>query len=510
MLSLTILTVPFYTSLRHNGNDFMILSRTDIAHFQKKFFGLVLALLVFTAIAQGQSTKIDSLKTLLARATQDSNKVNLLYALIDEFEVSGNYPTALLYADQQLKLVTKLGRKRDEAYCHYNIAYILAKQGNYKKAFDHYFTSEALSIKINYQGNLALVYTEIASLFREQGNYAKALEYDFKALKVKKTLGEEETIALALGNIGITYKKLADYKKAMEYYLKSLEIYEKLKNQSQIARTLSNIANIYLETADYEKSLEYSFRALKIKRAVGNELGVAITLANIGNAYQRIGDYEKALKYTFDALPVFEKNEKKVNCAISLYEIGQIYTKQKNEQKAIEFYTTGLGKARETGALDVIKEIELALSIILEERNKFREALEHYKAYISARDSIFNEENTKSLVRSEMNFEFEKKEAQAKLEQEKKEAIALAESRKQRMILFIVSGMGLVILGFGIFAYRSFLRKKKINLEITSQKAIIEEKQKEILDSIHYAQRIQRSLLPSEKYIERMIKKVRV
>ena len=36
----------------------------------------------------------------------------------------------------------------------------------------------------------------------------------------------------------------------------------------------------------------------------------------------------------------------------------------------------------------------------------------------------------------------------------------------------------------------------------------VEEKQKEILDSIHYARRIQRSLLTSEMYIEKKLKKL--
>ena len=40
---------------------------------------------------------------------------------------------------------------------------------------------------------------------------------------------------------------------------------------------------------------------------------------------------------------------------------------------------------------------------------------------------------------------------------------------------------------------------------IEKQKHIVEEKQKEILDSIHYASRIQRALLTNEKYIYRKL-----
>ena len=47
--------------------------------------------------------------------------------------------------------------------------------------------------------------------------------------------------------------------------------------------------------------------------------------------------------------------------------------------------------------------------------------------------------------------------------------------------------------------YFMSLQQKKI----TEQKELIEDRQKEIIDSIHYAKRIQDSLLPTEKYIDR-------
>lgn len=43
--------------------------------------------------------------------------------------------------------------------------------------------------------------------------------------------------------------------------------------------------------------------------------------------------------------------------------------------------------------------------------------------------------------------------------------------------------------------------------EIENKNVLLEEKQKEIIDSIHYAKRIQNSLLTSEKYIRKHLKK---
>lgn len=73
------------------------------------------------------------------------------------------------------------------------------------------------------------------------------------------------------------------------------------------------------------------------------------------------------------------------------------------------------------------------------------------------------------------------------------------------MIIWSVCGILLLVLSFAVFAYRNFLQKKKANIEITIQKEIIETKQKEILDSIHYAKRIQSALITSEKYIDRVL-----
>jgi len=47
------------------------------------------------------------------------------------------------------------------------------------------------------------------------------------------------------------------------------------------------------------------------------------------------------------------------------------------------------------------------------------------------------------------------------------------------------------------------------NENIAEQKHEVEEKQKEILDSIRYAKRIQVSLLASEKYIHKSIEKLK-
>jgi len=125
-----------------------------------------------------------------------------------------------------------------------------------------------------------------------------------------------------------------------------------------------------------------------------------------------------------------------------------------------------------------------------------------------------------------MTYDFEKKEAVANAEHKKElenlEAIANEKSRKQKLVIaFVVSGLLLVLI-FAGFIFRSLrvTRKQKSLIEhqkqvveeqkqvVELQKNIVEEKQREILDSIHYAKRIQRALLPSDNYIDKQLKRL--
>ena len=192
--------------------------------------------------------------------------------------------------------------------------------------------------------------------------------------------------------------------------------------------------------------------------------------------------------------------------AMTYLSLGAVKIRLRELADADKFLKEALVVALETGSKVWKRECYFYFSELDSLRGNFKSALDHYKMYVACNDSLVNEETTKKTVQAEMQYEFDKKEAAAKLEQEKKDAVAAADARRQRIILFTISGFGLLVMGFALFAWRSFLQKKKANLEISRQKELIEEKQKEILDSIYYARRIQTCLLPREKYIERCLK----
>jgi serine phosphatase RsbU (regulator of sigma subunit) len=103
---------------------------------------------------------------------------------------------------------------------------------------------------------------------------------------------------------------------------------------------------------------------------------------------------------------------------------------------------------------------------------------------------------------------FDKKEAIIKEQQDKERAIGREKERVQSIIIWCVVGGLVLVTLFSFFIYRSLLQNRKANKIIWSQKKlvedknlIIEEKQKEIIDSINYAKRIQYSLLAHKDFL---------
>jgi len=90
-------------------------------------------------------------------------------------------------------------------------------------------------------------------------------------------------------------------------------------------------------------------------------------------------------------------------------------------------------------------------------------------------------------------------------EELKRKDLSVQANKRQNYFLIIVLLLTFVALGL-IYSRFKITKKQKSIIEI--QKGIVDDKNKEITDSINYAKRIQNSLLPTEKYIEKTIKRL--
>ncbi len=433
-----------------------------------KYLFLLLLVLSHPLLADGPIP--DSVRVGLDKAPDDTNKVNLLNTLSMKAYKVGNYPPSLEYSNRAV----------------------------------------ILSEKLKYSKGLRWAYSNLGSVYCYKGDYANSLAYHFKALKIREKEGLLNEMAWSNTNIGNVYLAMNNNEETMRYYTKSLRISEKTGDKPSMCYSYNSLGNIHFKLGHFNEALDNFKRSLELSTGtLAHKQNTANALNNIGEIYRQLKNYKEARRYYFDALAVEKEIQDNQGIGIVHLNIGSIYFEEGNYTEAKKYCLKSLEIAKSIDDLVGEEEAQMILSDIFEKTGDKKTALLYYKAYVASRDSIFNEENTKKAVQAEMNFEFEKKEAANKLEQEKKEVIALAEKKKQNIILFAVSAFGLLILGFALFAYRSYLQKNRSNIEINEQKRIIEQKQKEVIDSIYYARRIQRSLLPNERYINKILVRLR-
>ncbi|MBC7862982.1 MAG: tetratricopeptide repeat protein [Bacteroidia bacterium] len=399
---------------------------------------------------------LDSLNQSLKLCKEDTNKVNTLNAFAWEIKTSN--------ADSAIKTC--------------NLALALAE-------------------KLQWEKGIAISFSKLGVYYAYyKADYPKALNCCLAALKLTEQLNLKQLQANILGNIGFIHKMQADYEVALSYYHKSLKIFEELKNKKGISKTLLGLANLYWTQSDLDKALDFSLRALIMSEELGDKSGISTSFSLIGSVYFSRYDFQKALEYYLKALKINEEIGDRNGMANAYGNIGSIYGELKKYREAEEYLIKAIALSSELKNLASIKTHEKMFSELYERTGRPELALEHYKKYIAIRDSIDSQENQKKQIQAEMNFEFGKKEAVMKEQQEKERVVAAEKSRFQKIVISSVLICLLLVIGFSFFVFRT-LKKTRL------QKYIIEEKQREILDSIRYAKRIQNALLTSEKYIER-------
>lgn len=411
----------------------------------------------------------------------------------------GNYPKGLEYNQKALKMAEEVSRNATaevkERMQHQisgiltSIGNIYYSQGDYSKALEVYFKVLRLDEKAGIQRDIMLDHASIANVYFLQGEFEKALEYYGRSIASAKKENPDHYASILTNMAGVYTKqaqkalnqeqKIGYYNKALSINKAALEIAEEIKNMSLIANVKANIAGIYLEQCDENEDpsrnkelsslgMPYLKQALELTKQTGEQKLMVVILGNIGDAYSRLGNYKEAEESFLAALDI----------------------------------------AYKIGVLENTKDCEIGLSELYTKMGKPVQALDHYKKYIEARDAIFNEENTKKDLRTEMSFEYEKKEAATKEVAAVAAAVAAEESKKQKIIIWSVVAGLFILMVFSVFVVRSLRLTTRQKQTIQEQKHIVEEKHKEITDSILYAKRIQRSLLPTEKYIDKSIKRL--
>jgi serine phosphatase RsbU (regulator of sigma subunit)/Tfp pilus assembly protein PilF len=417
----------------------------------------------FTA-AQLRADNRDSLIAELNKAGQDTNRVIILTKLANTVG-KGYFKESLAYAREAFELSEKLGFKR------------------------------GMQKALNITGNL----------YDDNGDFLTALDYYIKSLRKAEEINDKAAIAAAYNNIGVNYFKLNNLPKALENHLLSVKIKEEINNRKGLSASYNNIGNVYKKMDDLDKALEYYEKSLAIKEEFNDKKGIAFALNNMGNVYHDKQEYEKALDHFKRSLALKRELGETKGVAKCLLNIGDVHRSRKQMNEALRYFHEAYDLATEIGDYDSRDESSEGLALTYKEIGNYQEALKYFEIRMEIRDTLYNRDNAEAIVQMQTLYETEKKEKAIVLLEKDKE-VQSAEIRKQQVYIYFYSGGVLLVGAFSFFMFRAYSNKKRLSdllasqkREVQHQKEIVEEKNREITDSINYAHTIQTALLPSHE-----------
>lgn len=327
--------------------------------------------------------------------------------------------------------------------------------GNVEKGKEYFEMAMKEAESCNDKKTLLEVYGQSENIYFNTQDYEKTKQILLKEQKVDPSLKQDAQHYASFGDIFRNLKILdsADY-----YYLKAIKIAEDKKDSMDLTSLYFNYVLIPMQKKDYKKALTFCKKGLEIAKKI--KFNTMQGYYKLYNIYRESGDYINAKKYLQMTIE-FDEFQNCVPCLINKYRrMSELNYEQKNYKDAY---------------LYLIKNNEL----FFDQNN----------AETSANLTKVEEDNLKKQKQLEINIINQQKESE----------------KRVKNISFVALAISFTLILGIIFSLVKINKSKKLitlqQLETEKQKHLVEEKQKEILDSITYAKRLQEAILPPNEFV---------
>jgi serine phosphatase RsbU (regulator of sigma subunit) len=351
---------------------------------------------------------------------------------------------------------------------------------------------------------LGALYITIGGANFYKGNYSKALDAfqqsDSAYAKAQFKTGR----ARAMANMGNVFYANKDYKKAIEYYHRAISKMDP-NDLMSMSQTHMNLGAAYSDFQDPLNSKKHFRISIEFKKALHDTLGMAYAQTQLMNYFLRLNQIDSVGVLLERVRPVIERSND-LNSSMHYYLVaGQYFLKIKKHKEALNEYYKALRIAQASNFTEPERDAYMGLWGTYAEIKKLDSALAYHMKYTQLKDTLNDQNTSNEITRRTVNIEYEKEKALTQKENEHQLALAKEQEQKQRLItLFTVIGLILLALVtlFIVNRLRITREQKKI---IQEQKALVDEKQKEILDSLQYAKQIQRLLLANHALVNQTL-----
>lgn len=464
---------------------------------------------------------MDSLNSALKIAKDDSIKVKVLLSIADQLlqldlkqaEISVRKAIAISRSKKSNSLLAEtmgyMGYVKDA------ISEIDSSIIYYKESIDY-------CKKAKDKETMPVLLNNLSTIIQRKGKFKEAADLQMEAIKSFELNKDKKGMSYSYNNVGELFWKMEQWKLATKYFLMAEKLADEIGYTEISAYAANNLGAVLVDSGEYKLAFSQFTKAIKLYDKLGDLNGKAQALQNIGSVYSSQKDLVNAVKYIKEAYEIYLKLKHNEGLIRSGYALGNVYEENGKPDDALFWLNNALDLTITANDKTKLPGLYKNMSLAYAQKGQFNKAYKFHVSYEEAKDSIYNMETTSKFQELEAQYQNDKKTLEID-NLKTKEALKDVELQKQyeevkkqnqQKIFFAVGFLVMILLA--IVVYRSYSRKKRDNeiitqqkLEVEGQKKIIEDKQKEVMDSIHYAKLIQNAHLPSEKYIQNALKKLK-
>lgn len=484
----------------------------------------------FSQIPVQLQEKIDSLHNVIENSKHDTILIKILFKLDDIIYAFD--PSQDEEINNRVKNICKKGIKSNsqnkklvKAYKKFsvkawnNLGIIYMYSGRNEEALVAYTNAVKISKELKDSESASKTYVNMGILKYRAGDLAMAIEYYDKGLKEMERVGNKDGIASTLNNMAMIYKETGDTVMALENYERCVIISKEINATQRTATALVGISDVYLNRGKRGKALEMLYESLELYKKTEDVQGISSVCLNLGKELMVDKKFDESEKYLKQGLLLGKQFQDPRSIGTAYAALANLGLAMKDNKMAYIYadsaYAILSGNSLLKESLDPAR-----IMYFIKKNSDPSFALKMLEDYILLKDSVESESNQRAVIQQQFRYAYEKKSGEDSIRSAEAKKLSdaqldaqeaqLKQEQTQRYALY--GGLILMIV-FGIFIYNRFKTTQRQKVIIENQKSVVEqahwqleEKNKEVLDSINYAKRIQTAILPSEKTMRNFLK----
>ncbi len=369
--------------------------------------------------------------------------------------------------EEGIALSREINFKGGEVICYFNVLFFVGMTKGVQKEKYNLSVEETINMLNELKDDsqwYPLGLNQLAFFHWFRGEYEKGFNIIFESTK----LSGGDTYSLAWNHFGLAvfYFDTKDYENAKITYQKSFELFDENKHVYGRARAANGLASVAIIQNKPEEALKLLNYCTTAYRNLSHHSGLSRAVNDWGLLEKGNKNYSKSIELLKESIELRKEINHLQGLVTSYTELGEVYLLSKDFKSALAEFEKGLDLSVQVNSKQKQMRLHKLLYDTYKELKNTDLALENLEKYYEIKSQLLSDDASNNIRKIQTKFEKEKSEREAEIERLK-------------------------------------------NVELKEAYRQIEEKNKEVMDSITYAVRIQQSLMPTEWYIERCLKRLK-